>query len=114
VPGEGLSFYPDFHLVEEAFANPALLSRRRYREALTDLLRDPDTSPEPLRQLAARDQSSANAVFGKLLKRKGFRWDTEGEALLRRHTPGYFDGLQLPRTVPLSKTLSDAFQRSRP
>ncbi|MEV6608761.1 hypothetical protein [Kutzneria sp. NPDC051319] len=55
VPGEGLSFYPDFHLVEEAFTNPALLSRRRYREALTDLLRDPDTSPEPLRQLAARD-----------------------------------------------------------
>jgi hypothetical protein len=114
VPGEGLSFYPDFHLVEEAFVNPALLSRRRYREALTDLLRDPDTSPEPLRQLAARDQSSANAVFGKLLKRKSFRWDTEGEALLRRHKPGYFDGSQLPRTVPLSKTLSDALQLSRP
>jgi hypothetical protein len=115
VPGEGLSFYPDFHLIEEAFANPALLSRRRYRELLTDLLRDPDTSPEPLRQLAARDLSKANAVFEKLLKRKrGFRWDAEGEALLRQHKPGYFDGSQLPRTVPLSKTLSDALQRSRP
>jgi hypothetical protein len=114
VPGEGLSFYPDFHLIEEAFANPALLSRRRYRELLTDLLRDPDTSPEPLRQLAARDLSKANAVFGKLLKRKrGFCWDTEGEALLHQHKPGYFDGSQLPRTVPLSKTLSDALQDSR-
>ncbi|AHH99858.1 hypothetical protein [Kutzneria albida] len=115
VPGEGLSFYPDFHLIEEVFANPALLSRRRYREALTDLLRDPDTSPEPLRRLAARDVSKANAVFENLLKRKrGFRWDTEGEALLRQHKPGYFDGSQLPRTVPLSKALSDAFQHSHP
>ncbi|MFI9387179.1 hypothetical protein [Kutzneria sp. NPDC052558] len=115
VPGEGLSFYPDFDLIEDVFANPALLSRRRYREVLTSLLRDPDASPEPLRQLAARDLSKANAVFEKLLKRKrGFRWDTEGEALLRQHKPGYFDGSQLPRTVPLSKTLSDAFQHSRP
>jgi hypothetical protein len=114
VPGEGLSFYPDFHLIEEAFANPALLARRRYREVLTELLRDPDTSPEPLRQLAARDPSKANAVFEKLLKRKrGFCWDTEGEALLRQHKPSYFDGSQLPRTVPLSKTLSEALQRSR-
>jgi hypothetical protein len=115
VPGEGLSFYPDFHLVEEAFANPALLARRRYRDALTDLLRDPETSPEPLRQLAARDADKANAVFEKLLKRKrGFRWDKEGEALLRQHKPSYFDRAQLPRTVPLSKTLADALQRSRP
>jgi hypothetical protein len=115
VPGEGLSFYPDFDLVEETFVNPGLLARRRYREALTDLLRDPETSPEPLRQLAARDPIKADAVFGKLLKRKrGFSWDTEGEALLRQHKPSYFDGSQLPRTVPLSKTLSDALQRSRP
>jgi hypothetical protein len=97
VPGEGLNFYPDFHLVEEAFANPALLARRRYRETLTDLLRDPEISPEPLRQLAARDADKTNAMFEKLRKRKrGFRWDTEGEALLRRHKPSYFDGSQLP------------------
>jgi hypothetical protein len=115
VPGEGLSFYPDFHLIEEAFARPALLSRRRYRDAVTGLLRDPDTSPDPLRQLAARDLSKANAVFEKLLKRKrGFSWETEGEALLRQHKPGYFDGSQFPRTVPLSKTLSEALQHSRP
>ena len=115
VPGEGLSFYPDFDLIEDVFANPALLSRRRHREALTGLLRDPDTSPEPLRQLAARDVGKANTVFEKLLKRKrGFRWDAEGEALLRKHKPGYFDGSQLPRTVPLSKTLSDALQHARP
>jgi len=53
VAGEGMSFYPGFHLLEELFGNPALISRRRYRETLPDFLREPHTSPEPLRRLAA-------------------------------------------------------------
>ena len=59
--------------------------------------------------------AKASTVFAKLLKRKrGFSWDADGEALLRQHKPGYFDGTQLPRTVvlsgPLSKALQDAQQ----
>ena len=114
VEGEGLSFYPDYHLLEDLFTNPALISRRRYRERLSDFLGDPDGSPEPLRRLAARDPAIASTVFARLLKRKrGFSWAADGEELLRRSKPRYFDGTVLPRTVPLSKTLSDALQRSR-
>ena len=114
VEGEGLSFYPDYHLLEELFSNPALISRRRYRERLSDFLGDPDGSPEPLRRLAARDPAIASTVFARLLKRKrGFSWAADGEELLRRSKPRYFDGTALPRTVPLSRTLSDALQRSR-
>lgn len=114
VPGQGLSFYPNFDLLEDLFADPALLTRGRYRQTLSDFLHDPDTSPEPLRQLAARDPGKTNAIFGKLLKRKrGFSWDTDGEALLHQHKPSYFDGSLLPRTVPLSTTLSDALQPPR-
>lgn len=113
VAGEGLTFYPDYHLLEELFSDPALISRRRYRETLSDFLRDPDTSPEPLRRLAARDPAKASTVFARLLKRKrGFSWDADGEELLRRSKPSYFDGSSLPRTVPLSNVLSDALQRS--
>jgi hypothetical protein len=113
VEGEGLSFYPDYHLLEELFSNPTLISRPRYREVLSDFLRDPETSPEPLRRLATRDPAKASAVFAKLLKRKrGFSWDADGEQLLRQHKPSYFDGTRLPRTVPLSKLLSDALQRA--
>lgn len=112
--GEGLSFYPGYHLLEELFSNPALISRRRYRETLSGFLRDPDTSPEPLRRLAARDPAKASTVFAKLLNRKrGFSWDTDGEQLLRRNKPSYFDGIPLPRTVPLSPLLSTALQRTR-
>jgi hypothetical protein len=113
VAGEGLSFYPDYHLLEELFSDPALISRRRYRETLSGFLRDPDTSPEMLRRLAARDPAKASRVFAKLLKRKrGFSWEADGEQLLRQSKPSYFDGTSLPRTVPLSSLLSNALQRS--
>jgi hypothetical protein len=114
VEGEGLSFYPDYRLLEELFSNPALISRRPYRDALSGFLRDPDTSPEPLRRLAARDPGKASTVFARLLKRKrGFSWATDGEQLLRSSKPRYFGGTRLPRTVPLSALLSDALQRAR-
>jgi hypothetical protein len=112
--GEGLSFYPGYRLLEELFSNPALVSRSLYRETLSGFLRDPDTSPEPLRRLAASDPARASTVFAKLLKRKrGFCWDTDGEQLLRQHKPSYFDGTRLPRTVPLSERLSNALQHTR-
>ena len=101
---EGLSFYPDYHLLEELFSNPALISCRRYRETLSGFLADPDISPEVLRRLAVRDPAKASTVFARLLKRKrGFRWETDGEQLLRQRKPGYFDGTLLPRTVVLSE-----------
>jgi hypothetical protein len=113
VTDEGLSFYPDYHLLEELFSEPALISRRRYRETLSGFLRDPDTSPEPLRRLAARDPVKASTVFTRLLKRRrGFSWGTDGEELLRQSKPSYFDGTLLPRTVPLSDLLSSALRHA--
>jgi hypothetical protein len=111
--GEGLSFLPDYDLLEELFADPALISRRRYREVLSGFLRDPETSPEPLRRLAARNPRKADVLFTRLLKRKrGFSWERDGEELLRRYKPGYFDGSLLPRTVPLSEQLANALRQS--
>ena len=60
---EGLSFYPDYDLLEELFSNPALISRRRYREIISGFLGDPDISPEALRRLADRDPAKASTVF---------------------------------------------------
>jgi hypothetical protein len=113
VEGEGLSFYPNYHLLEELFANPALITRRRHRESLSGFLGDPKLSPEPLRRLAARDPAKASKVFAGLLKRKrGFSWGADGEELLRRNKPTHFDGTVLPRNVVLSKPLSDAYLRA--
>lgn len=112
VEGEGLSFYANYHLLDELFSNPALISRRRYRESLADCLSAPRISPELLRRMAGRDPGKTNAVFAKFLRRK-FSWDTDGEALLREHKPDYFDGPPVPGTVQLSSALSDALRRAR-
>ncbi|MGH3157818.1 MAG: hypothetical protein ACRDNF_14745 [Streptosporangiaceae bacterium] len=110
---EGLSFYPGYDLLDELFRDPALISRRLYREVVSGFLDDSETSPEPLRRLAARDPVNASKVFARLLKRKGFNWDTDGEQLLRQHKPSYFDGTALPNTVTLSPLLAEAFRRTR-
>jgi hypothetical protein len=115
VAEEGLSFYPDYHLLEELFSNPALIARRRYREVLSGVLGDPNISPEALRRLAARDPAKASTAFARLLRRKrGFSWETDGEQLLRQYKPRYFDGTVLPRTVVLPEPLSSALRRAGP
>jgi hypothetical protein len=111
---EGLCFLPGYRLLDELFNDPALLPRGNYQETLSGYLRDPDTSPEPLRRLADRDPARASVVFSKLLNRKrGFSWETDGEQLLRQNKPSYFDGSRLPTTVTLSKSLADAYRASQ-
>jgi hypothetical protein len=110
---EGLSFYPDYHLLEELFTNPELITSPDHREVLWGTLRAPDVSPEPLRRLAARDPAKASQVFTDLLWRNdGFSWSDDGEDLLRRSKPSYFDGTVLPQNVPLSPALTNAYQRA--
>ncbi|WP_204014966.1 hypothetical protein [Sphaerimonospora thailandensis] len=58
-------------------------------------------SPAPLRRLTARDPEQASQVFRKLLKNPGFSWKRDGEALLRKHKPGWFDSPRLPRVIPV-------------
>ncbi|RMI47506.1 plasmid pRiA4b ORF-3 family protein [Actinomadura harenae] len=101
--GAGVALYPDYHLAEAAFADPALVARRRPRETLTELLEDPEIPPDALRRLADRAPDAASKIFARLLKRKGFSWPDEGEELLREYKPDHFeDDAQTPGTVVLS------------
>jgi hypothetical protein len=90
-PETGISFYLDFGLLQELFANPSLINRRRYRETLTSYLRGDDISPTAIRLLADRNPDNAGVVFGKLLTKKGFSWPEHGETLLRRYKSRYFE-----------------------
>jgi hypothetical protein len=98
---DGLSFYVDFDVAQAVFADPALVARRRYRELITDYLRDSDVSPVPLRRLAGQDPAKASQVFRALLKRKDFDWERDGEALLRKHKPDWYASPPLPRVIPV-------------
>ncbi|TYB69322.1 hypothetical protein FXF51_08865 [Nonomuraea sp. PA05] len=105
-PETGISFYLEFGLLQELFANPTLINRRRYRETLTSYLRGDDISPAAIKLLTEPDPDNAGVVFGKLLKKKNFSWPEHGESLLRRYKARYFDEPQLPTTVPVSDTMA--------
>ncbi|MFI5840150.1 hypothetical protein ACIA8K_10620 [Catenuloplanes sp. NPDC051500] len=108
---DGLGFYAEFGLLEEAFANPDLLRRRRWREQTLSYIEDDSVEPMVLRRLAARDPEKASVVFRRLLKRPRFDWNRDGETLMREIKPGYFDRPPRPRVSPLSERLAEFAKR---
>jgi hypothetical protein len=59
-------------------------------------------APVVLRRLAEQGPDRAGRVFARLLGKPRFAWQRDGEALLRRYKPGFFDRTPLPGVTPLS------------
>jgi hypothetical protein len=99
---EGLLLLPEYRLVQEVFADPALVVGHRYREAVSGYLRSQSIPPVVLRQLAEQDPDLASKVFARLLRKPRFTWQRDGESLLRRYKVRFFDRTPLPGVTPLS------------
>ncbi|TFV62256.1 hypothetical protein E4P41_07755 [Geodermatophilus sp. DF01-2] len=109
---DGLGFYEEFGLVEQAFADPDLLRRRAYREQVLAYLHDDSVEPMVLRRLADRDPDKAGVLFRRLLKRPRFDWARDGEELLRSVKAEYFARPRLPTITPVGERLA-AYARQR-
>jgi hypothetical protein len=105
---DGMSFWPEFALIDEAFANPELVARGRHRRAVLDYLNSPGVTPVPLRWLAERDPARASRVFAQILKRPGFSWERDGDALLRDRKASYFEHPPIPSVIPVGDKLTQA------
>ena len=103
---DGLGFYAEFGLVEEAFADPDLVRRRRYREQVLSYLHDDSVEPMVLRRLADRDPDKASVLFRRLLKRPRFEWSRDGVDLLREAKADYFTRVPRPRVSPVGERLA--------
>ena len=110
---EGNYFWANFGLLQETFADPALAARRRHREAVLGYLEEPSISPLALRRLAEPDPERASQVFRRVLKRPGFSWERDGEALLRQYKASWFERPVLPSVTPISQALSDHYGPAR-
>jgi len=110
---EGLNYLANFGLLQETFANPKLATDREHRQAVVGYLKDPSVSPLALRRLAEPDAERAGRVFQQVLRRPGFSWERDGEALLRRHKADWFERTVLPSVVPVGPTLVDPEQPAR-
>ena len=110
---EGLSFVPDYDRLLRVFDDPALVRRRMGKMIVSDYLRGEEFGPAPLRRAAEADPAKADRLFSLLLGRKGFSWERDGEALLRRYKPDWFASEPLPRQIPFSDRLTKAFKGRR-
>lgn len=107
---DGLDLCANFGLVDAAFADPSLIVEPVYRHAVLGYLEDDRILPLPLRRLAARDPNRASRLFQTLLEQPHFRWDQDGETLLRERKPQYFNTPRLPKITPLGDTLARSLQ----
>jgi hypothetical protein len=85
------------------FANPKLAVDREYRRAVVGYLKYASVSPLALRRLAEPDADRASQVFRQVLRRPGFSWKRDGEALLRRYKASWFERAALTGVVPVGR-----------
>ena len=110
---DGLNYFANFGLVQAAFADPELAADREHRRAVLGYLKEPSISPLPLRRLAEPDPARASRVFRQVLRRPGFLWERDGEALLRRYKASWFERPVVPSVVPVQSELAAVGQPGR-
>ncbi len=110
---DGLNFYPDFGMLRDLFADPALAADKRYADVLRGYLRSETIAPLPLLRLAAAHPETVDAVFRKILRKPDFTWAEHGEALLRRRKAWYYEREPRPGVSVIGARLSELAARTR-
>ena len=103
---DGLAFFGGFGEFERAFTEPPLLDQRHYRQRVLDYLDDDSVSPLPFRRMADLDPTRASEVLGRVLGRKSFDWQRDGEKLMRQRKRSFFDRAPLPGLLLISARLA--------
>jgi hypothetical protein len=107
---EGLNYYRNFGRLDALFADPAAASDRSHLALLREYLRDDSISPLPIRRLVERHPDRADAVFRALLRKPGFSWERDGEALLRDRKKAYVDREPVPHFSIVGSRLGQLFR----
>ncbi len=107
---EGMTLLADYGRVHAAFADPDLATDRTCQQTVLGYLNDDSVSTLPFRRLADPRPEQASRLFARLLNKPRFRWERDGEALLRRYKPDCFTRASLPTVSPLGATLANALR----
>ncbi|HSZ42555.1 MAG TPA: hypothetical protein VK817_21545 [Trebonia sp.] len=100
---EGFVVVPEYGMLRDLFADPALSADREHANVLRAYLREDMIPPLPLRRIAtAFPAANVDLVFRKILGNRSFTWRQHGEGLLRKRKPGAFEDEATPGVAVLS------------
>ena len=104
---EGFHYFNDFAAAVEPFTVPAEQLTPERLTTLRGYLNADSIPPFLFRRLAADHPDSVDRVFAKLLGKKGFRWDRDGEAMLARKKPTFLHHEPTPSITVLPTRLAE-------
>ena len=100
---DGFVVVPEYGALRELFEDPSLAADRSHADVLRAYLREDAIPPLPLRRVAAAFPAEAvDLVFRKVLGNRGFSWEANGEALLRKRKPSHYADEPVPGVAVLS------------
>jgi hypothetical protein len=92
-PVAGLTMTGDYRKADLLFENPELATDSEYANLL---LGYDHVSPVPLARLAQAHPDTVDAVYRTVLRKRDFRWATDGESLLRKRKESFYEQQQCP------------------
>jgi hypothetical protein len=99
---DGFVVVPEYGMLREMFADPALAADPQHANVLRAYLREDSIPPLPLRRMAAAFPGNVDAVFRRVLGNRAFSWSQNGTGLLRKRKPGYYAADPAPGVAVLS------------
>jgi hypothetical protein len=99
---DGFVVVPEYGMLREMFADPALAADPQHANVLRAYLREDSIPPLPLRRMAAAFPGNVDVVFRRVLGNRSFSWSQNGVGLLRKRKPGYFRADPTPGVAVLS------------
>jgi hypothetical protein len=103
---DGLNFFAELGRLDSLYADPRLARDRRYLAHLRNYLSDDTVSPLPFHRLAELHPEGVDAVLRALLGKPEFRWERDGEKLLRRRKKSFYGREPMPGVTIVSDRLA--------
>jgi hypothetical protein len=99
---DGFVVLPEYGMLRAMFADPSLVTDPQHANVLRAYLREDSIPPLPLRRMAAAYPDGVDIVFRRVLGNKAFTWRQNGDSLLRKRKPGYYEAEPAPGVAVLS------------
>ena len=99
---DGFVVVPEYGMLRALFADPSLAADPQHANVLRAYLREDSIPPLPLRRMAAAYPDGVDGVFRRVLGNRAFTWRQNGDTLLRKRKPGYYEAERAPGVAVLS------------